>query len=292
MALSRARYRRTPELYVCGKELVLKDGNIFWVQVLNQFEMEEARSDGQVARARLAMALKEHGSDELAKVMATIFVDGIPAVIDLLVEGKSFEFRLAATEAVANDPEWKERLEIADRQDEIISRPASDPERKLLDQINADWLALTQEMVELDQADLRARLEGLSEDALVEEYKQYYIDRRGAALGMAEYSLIEIWYATRCCDGVKSDEGEWDHSACEGHELQAYESKAEVRKLPEELQDLLGGAVRDLEMTVREAKNLARQGSSSEPSPLPSKAEESIPSGPVETLEMPPGTSL
>ncbi len=57
MALTRAKYRRVP-LYTVGTELVLKDGTVLWLQVMNPFERDEAQRDAQLARTRLVMALK------------------------------------------------------------------------------------------------------------------------------------------------------------------------------------------------------------------------------------------
>ncbi len=57
MALTRAKYRRVPEPYTVGTELVLKDGVVLWLQVMNPFERDEAQRDAQLARTRLVMAL-------------------------------------------------------------------------------------------------------------------------------------------------------------------------------------------------------------------------------------------
>ena len=57
------------------------------------------------------------------------------------------------------------------------------------------------------------------------------------------------------------------------------------------LTEWIRSAADDIEMTVREAKNSARQESSSDSSPLPSEAEASTASTPAETRAEHPGSS-
>jgi len=291
MALNRGKYKRLPDLYVAGAELTLRDGTVVWMQALNPYEMDEARHDAMVARARMVMALQEQGSDELMKVRAVVVVDGRDAVVNGLVEAKRLEFMIAAGDAIANDPEWKERLDIASRQDEILAREPSDPERKLLDQINIDYVGETNRMVDEDLDRLRREYDAMSDDAITEEYVKFYIERRGTDVALAEHKLTEVWYATRCCEGVQNEDGTWDHGACDGHVLRVFETKAEVRRMPGELVDALSDALDAVNMTVREAKNSDRQGSGSASSPLPSEQGESTPSTPDATPTEPPGSS-
>lgn len=291
MVLSRSKYKRIPELYVQGTELVLKDGTVLWLQVLNAFEADEARHDAQVARSRIVLALKsEHGSAERMKAEASFWSDGREVSIDRMAEAKANEKLLDITESLRSDPEWKERLEVLDRSEELLTRPPDDVERAFLDATNAEYLIEITRRLDDDRAFHRMRLQALNDVELVEDYLDLYIDRRGGELAMAEYALTQIWYAARVCEGVQIDDGAWDHGACEGHQVQVFEHKAEVRSQPEDLQDLLTEAIRALEMTVREAKNSARQGSSSASLPLPSEPVESTPSTSTETLVAVPGT--
>jgi hypothetical protein len=69
-----------------------------------------------------------------------------------------------------------------------------------------------------------------------------------------------------------------------------FETKAEVRDLPDDLLNLLLEEFAALNMTVVEAKNSVRPQSSSEPSLRPSEEGESTPSIPVETSTSAPGT--
>jgi hypothetical protein len=291
VVLSRSKYKRIPELYVQGTELVFKDGTVMWLQVLNPFEADEARHDAQVARSRIVMALKsEHGSPERMKAEAAFWGDGRDSSIERMADAKASEKLLEITENIRSDPEWKERLEVLDRSEELIIRPPEDVERAYLDATNTEYLTEINRRLDEERAFHRMRLTALVDVELIEDYIDLYIDRRGGELAMAEYALTQMWYAARACEGVQLDDGAWDHGACEGHQVQVFERKAEVRGQPEDLQDLISDGLRALEMTVREAKNSARQGSSSASLPLPSEPAESTPSTSTETLVAVPGT--
>jgi hypothetical protein len=125
---------------VQGTEVVLKDGTVLWMQVPNPFERDEATHDGQVARSRLVMAVREHGSDELAKVKGCCCIDGPARAVDRLVDAAASDIYVKAVQSIQNDPDWKERLEIREPADELLARPAEDSERRLLVQLNNDYL--------------------------------------------------------------------------------------------------------------------------------------------------------
>lgn len=292
MPLSRSKYKRVTDLYTDGVEVELKNGDYLWLQVLNPFEMDEARHDGQVARSRIIMALKEFGSDELAKVKATFWVHGRERAIDNLVDDQAGDILVKATDAIANDPDWKERLELAERSEDIMSKPETDEERQLLEKINRDYVAEVEKFIGDEREYLSLKYVNLSDDELIEEYTRLYVDRRGTELGVAEHRLTELWFGARCCEAVKAEDGSITHDACEGHAVRVFETKSEVRDLPDELQSLLFGTMQALNMTVREAKNSDRQPSSSESSPQPSAEVASTASIPDETPDSAPGTSV
>jgi hypothetical protein len=269
MALTRAKYKRVPDLYIVGKELVLRDGTVMWMQALNPLQRDEAQSDAQAARSRLILALKsDHGSDERAKVTGAFVEDGRDKCVGRLVESKVSENIAKLVAEIQDDPDWKERLEILRRQDELMARPPEDAERKLVEDLNEQYIDEVVRRQDDERAFLKRRYEALPDDQLVEDYIDLYIDRRGGEMARVEYELTEVWLSARACDAVEVAEGEWDHSNCEGHVLQAYETKAE-----------------------REAKNSHRQGSSSDSSPLPSAPVESTRSTQNETPSKPRGTS-
>jgi hypothetical protein len=292
MALSRTKYKRVPDLYVEGTEIVLKSEGeegptVVWAQTLNPFERDEATHDAQIARARLTLALKQ--GDERQKVQAVFIRDGREVAIVKVAEYHSNQAMGKAIDDLAVDPDWSERVEIMNRSDDILAKPMEDAEQELLATINQEYLTEVLSR-QSDERDFQLeRLEKVTDDDLLEEYLDIYLERRGAEVASAEYQLTELWYALRVCAGVQGEDGKWDHSACESHALTVYETKAEVRALPDELQKVYFEAMGKLNMSVRDARFSARQGSSSDSSPLPSEAAESTPSIPVETLVGAPG---
>jgi hypothetical protein len=290
MAANRSKYKRLPDLYVVGKELVFKEDVVMWLQALNPFQMDEARHDAQVARSRIVMALKsEHGSDERSKVTASLFEDGRDAAVLRLVEAKVGEKILEVVAAIQNDPDWKERLEIQERADDIRATPKDEAEIKLLEQIEGEYVNEVVSRQETERDYYMQHYAAMDEAALTEAYIDWYVERRGSTVAMAEYTLTEAWYGSRVCDGKLTEAG-WDHSGCDHHQMLAFDSKAGGAELPEDIQQMIADGLRELNMTVREAKNSLRQGSSSESSPLPSAPAASTPSTQDATPVGVPGT--
>lgn len=292
MALSREKYKRLPDLYVRGIEVELADGSLIWMQALNPLERDEAQHDSLVARGRLAMALRsEHASEEREKVTGGFWSEGRVAAIRQLVAIKVDEHLMEAVQSVRNDPEWKERIEILDRQSDMVV-PPEESEQKLLDEINDSFVAEVSTRQEIEREYLLSTYDKREDNDLIDEYFDVYIERRGNEVAIAEYQYAELWFAARCCEAFLQADGEYNHDACEGHQVQVWESKSEIRALPEDLTELLRGGMSDLAMDLRTAKNSVRQGSSSGSSPLPSEVEESTPSTPTEIHAEPLGTSL
>ena len=289
MALSRAKYKRLPDLYVAGTEVVLKDGTVAWLQVLNPFEIDEARHDAQVARSRLVMALQTHGSDEMRFVEAQLWQDGIEEARKRLVQSKTNDTLIKTVDSIRDDPEWTERLEILNRSDD--DAPLEDIEKKLLEKTQGEYIAEITRRIKDEEDWLTRQYADATAEVLKEEYTKLYIERRGNDLAAAEFRVVEIWYGARVCEGVQAEDGTWNHEACEGHQLRIFDTKAEVRQLPAELGNLLGEAYDALSMSQREARDLARPASSSDSSRRPSAPEESTPSTPDETPASAPGTS-
>lgn len=289
MALTRAKYRRLPDLYVAGTEVVLKDDQVVWMQVLNPLQADEARHDAQVARSRLVMALKKHGGDEMAFVEAALWQDGLNGARDRVVESKANGVLMRIVDELRNDSDWTERLEIINRVDEG-DEPREKIELELLSSVQSEYIDEVQKRIKSEEDYLREKYKAAGEDELREEYAKLYIDRRGGEMAAAEFRVVELWYGARVCDGVQTEDG-WNHDKCESHALQLFETKAEVRQLPAELSDLFSKGLEDLAMSLRDAKDLARPGSSSDSSPRPSEPEESTASTQDATPGEPLGTS-
>lgn len=292
MATGRAKYRRITDLYVTGTELVLKDGSVMWLQVLNPYEMDETRHDAQVARARMVMALKgPEGGDERDKVEGVFRALGRNGAIEQMAEVFETEVLSKVVDRINSDPDWKERISIMDRSQEILARPAEDPENELLERINREYLDEVARMQKEERDGRVHDLKRLDESGLLDEFIEVYQNRRGGEVARLEYELTEAWFATRVCDAVQREDGTWDHTPCNQHRQRVFETKSELRELPEELQRAIFDKLSKLNMTVWQAKNADRPGSSSDSSPRPSAVEESTPSTSIGTPDGVPGTS-
>lgn len=284
------KLKQVVDLYTAGKVVTLRDGSPLWVQVLNPFEQDTARNEAQIAKARITLALKEFGSDEQAKVRMFFFEDGIDAARGKLVDSRVALAVTRMVDQIRNDPEWAERLNIIDRGDEDTAKPLEDTERQLIEKASADFTAELGKRLADERNFLTMKYADLDEESLWADYLDWYLDRRAAEIMMAEYRLHQILFGVRWCEATKTDGG-WNHDACNGHQDRVFPTKTEVQAAPEDLTVLLMDALDDLEMTVRDAKNSARQGSSSDSSPLPSGEAASTASTPAETRVEPLGTS-
>jgi len=288
--MGKAKYKRVTDLYVQGTEVELTDGTFIWMQVLNPYERDEAVHDAQVARARIVMALREDGGERL-KVDAKMAEAGDDAIIAEMAEAKAGAKVPDFVNELQVDPEWRERIDIMERSDETQgATPLTSEENALLIKVHAEYIEeiLRRETAEREYQE--RRLTRMSHEELLDEFLDMWLDKRGGSLAAAEYVLCEMWFGARVCEGVKTDDG-ISHDKCNGHTERIWDSKNEVRSLPEPLQALLREAIGSLSMDVRAAKNSDRQGSSSDSSPLPSEPAESTPSTPTATPASAPGTS-
>jgi hypothetical protein len=285
------RLRQVIDLYVRGRVAELKDGTPVWVQALNPFEQDTARNEAQIAKARLSMAVRELGSDEQAKVRMFFFEDGIEAAKYKIVDARVAEAMPKLLERLRNDPEWTERLQILDRGLADGAAPVEDIEAELLAKIASEYTAeINARLLSEREFLVDKYIHMEDEEVLWQDYLDWYIDRRAGELQLAEFRLHQIYFGTRWCNAIRETDGTWNHDECAGHEERLFVSKEETRQAPEELMELLLGATNDVEMTLREAKNSDRQGSSSDSSPLPSEAGESTASTPSETRVGPHGS--
>lgn len=284
------RLRQVIDLYVSGTTTKLRDGTPVWMQALNPFEYDTARNEAQIAKARLTMALKEFGSDEQAKVRMMFFDDGLSGARDQIVDARVAEKMPQILERIQSDPDFKEKFEILQRGLEDTARVAEPAEQELLAQVATEYTAMLNARLEDERTFQRSRYEDASEETLWEDYLDWYLARRAGEVMIAEFKLHQVLFGTRWCDADWDEEAGWDHSGCDGHQERLFTDKESARSTPDELLELLMAAAEDVEMTVREAKNSPRQGSSSDSSPLPSEAGESTASTQDETPGAPHGS--
>lgn len=292
--MGKSKYKRVTDLYAEGAVIELQGDEPLWLQVINPLERQEAQTDAQVAKARMTLALRDHASDMHAKARMKFEALTDDEAVELLLEFRAGEAMVKSVEAVKNDEDWADRNAILERSDDILALPIEDPERRLLEQVNREYILRINELVREELDYLRDDLAGMTAEQRFDDYLERSIDAQGAKSAMEEYRLTELWLGSRVCEGVKSetDAGvEWDHGLCNGHRERVYDDKAEVRALPDQLYELLDVSMQALQMTVREAKNSDRQRSSSGSFPLPSEVEASTPSTPDETPDAHPGSS-
>jgi len=281
------KYSRITDLYTTGTELVLEDGTVMYLAVMNAFERDEAVRDGQVARSRFVMAMSNSDSDEILRLKATFEESGTAEIVDLLAQVEQGKLFLQVFDEVRNSDEWCERAAVLERADEV-TEPKSEIEREFIYRTQLEYDEEISTRVEAAMLTEREAIAALSEEELWGGFQGFWLETRGSELGLAEYKLTEIMFAARACDGTV-DEGVWDHTQCGSHVACVFESKAQVRGLPDRLQQIIYEKLGELEVSEREAKNSDRQGNSSKPSPLPSEQAGSQSSAPTVTSDVPPG---
>lgn len=277
--MTAARFRRLTDLFVDGTDIAVGDGTYLWVQALNAYERDEAISDAQVARARLVMALREHG-DERMKIESRLEVHGRDAMIEDLAGFKADQQAAQLAARLEDDPDWAEKMTIIRRTDFSTNSSNTPAEQQLVAQLMQEWTDELTKRMEDELAYQKRQYADISDADLIQDYLDAYLSRRGDEVAQAEYALTEIWYAARYCNGQGSPDtgGQVDHSACDGHSERVFASKADVKAAPDRLQKLLTEGLSTLAMNLRDPKGSASPRSSSDSSPPPSEVGESTPS--------------
>lgn len=290
---NKSRYKRITDLFTVG-EVVQADPDdpeaLLYVQKLNNFEQDEARREAQVVRARTVLALRQEGSDEVNALSDAVGRMPLDRLIDGIVSSKYTKHVGEASNSLHGDPEWFERLDILERTDRDS---VAEEEKKVVDQINHDYLdALNLKIADLDEAE-RARLTDMGEEQVRQEYVESFVESRAAAVFLREMRYVECYYGVRMCDATQKDPEnknyDWDHSACSHERL--FDNLDEARAMPDELLNQLTRAFDRINVPARTAKGSARRQASSGPSRQQSEPEGSGPSTPEEMSPEPDGTS-
>lgn len=288
--MGKSKYKRLVDLFVRGVEYTFPDGTPVWLQVLNPFERDSVRREAQIARARIVLAMREHGSDEQARVKSAFYAQSRQDVVGELVEREANASVAKILDGLRNDPDWVEKFQILERGDEDLAQVKQE-EQQLLDALQTEYLEEVTSRVQKEREFLARKYEEMDEDTLWQVFLDSWLNQLGDEAAMTEYESGRIAYSARVCEAVWTEENAWDHSGCAGHEERVWETIAEIRQLPEDLVRGLAAALDTIEFSEREAKNSDRQTSSSGSSPLPSEEEASTASTPTETPDTLPGTS-
>jgi hypothetical protein len=290
MSALHQRFRRLTDLFVNGKAVPMPDGSHLWIQVINAYERDEAISDAQVARARIVLALKAEGRERI-KVEGRLAEVGKDFMAADLAQAKAEIKTPDFADEMRADPEWKERMDIVLRTDfDEAAKPPTDAEATLMAKINAEVLAEFEKREKDEIAFLERKFARLSDEEFLDEWVEEWLERRGSELATAEYRLTELWYATRYCDAVTAQDGVLDHTRCEGHRTSVFETKADARSAPTELQEILRSALDELNVGGRDPKDSDSPPSSSDSQPAPSAPGESAPSTSTAVPSTAPGT--
>lgn len=284
------RFRRLTDLFVQGRAVKLPDDTHLWVQVINAYERDECINDAQVARARLVLALKENGSERI-KVEARLTEKGRDVLISDLADVKTEAKYAEIVNEIEADPEWREKVNILRRHNPDESATAiTEDEVALVASLGEAWLTEINKRV-ADERDWQLQYYGhVDDEALLEDYLEAWLDRRGSEVANAEYSLTELWYATRYCDAAPDADGNLDHARCAGHPNRVFPTKADARAMPDSLKGILANALAEVGMNATDPKDSGNPGSSSGSSPTPNEPAGSTPSTSTETPDAPRGT--
>lgn len=276
-------FARLTDLFSEGAEVVLQDGDeplLLWVSKLNSFESEECRRDGQAARSRLVLALKEIGSPETVTFEASLAEMGDERLVDALADADNSARFMEVYDDIRNDPDWKERLEISQRRNQ---GELSDEERELLKKIDSDYAAETEKRIANARSQAIRDLDRMPVEELRDLYREKWRDAQGMRAFRREFNKTQLFFSVRPCSAKRSDSGGWDHGHCGGHRKRMLDDRDEVAQLPGQLLDRLLEAVQQAQVDRRDARFLGGQESSSASSAQPSEAAASTPSTPQAT---------
>lgn len=284
-------FAKLTDLFQEGTVLELARGDqtvTTWINKLSPFELEEARQDGRVARARTMLAIKEVGSPEYDLFRASLVGIGDEALTVALLDTKANEFLAAAIRTARSDKDWTEKIEVIEQSD-LTGRAEDDPEVILLGKLTREYLEHIQSLADESRAEERALLITMARAQLESRYEEAYLDQRGLASFNRAYQATEVYHALRECKGRKVD-GEWDHEDCDHNRRVC--TRSEVERLPDSVWTQVREAIVALNMPVDVARFTAAPVSSSASSEQPNdQAAESTPSTPEEIPAEPVGTS-
>ncbi|MGZ4745730.1 MAG: hypothetical protein ACXVYY_01470 [Oryzihumus sp.] len=273
--------KQLTDLYVKGVEFPLPDGTVVWLQKLTPFEQGECRRLASLARARTLLALKEVGSEEFTLVTGQLEGLATDDLVAAVVGSKYAEMYSAATAAILIDPDWAERNEIRTGTDVSTLTPGS-PEDELLTKLEGEYAEEVMQRLAALQEVERDKLKAMPRADLVEAYRELYSQSRGSDAFTRAFRELDLWFMLRRCSATKDEDGRWNHEGCD-HQVKLLAAAQDLQALPEELLLELRAAEASITMSVRDARFSARQGSSSDSSPLPSAPVGSEPSFPAAT---------
>lgn len=281
---------RTQQLFMPGEILVVRDGDgevaeLFWVAKLNTFEKQEVDKDAQTGRVRAMIAL-DANADEQLKIDELVASKTDEELVGHLAYDKQFDHLMKARHEVTADPDWKERLDVLEREG---LEGATDEEIEAINQVSLDWHAEVAKRKAAIDVHFQDEMQGLPRAELEKEFRASYRRQIGAN-GWHEYRRrSEVLFALRDCEAVVVD-GDWDHAACGYHRTPVLDSKDDLNLVADQVMVAFNEIWERLNMTEDQAGNSAAPSASSGSLELQKLAEASVPSTPTETSSSPAGS--
>lgn len=277
------KFKRILDLFVEGTECVLGEDEtgtdvLIWVSKPNSFEVEEARRDGNAARAIRLMQLTEDSPDviNLRDQLSESDFDGL---VGYLVQMNYETDYIGAMDDVDAMEEFREDLDYLQRGEQMLRDagvPEDDPRWADLTKRSGEYMARlskrADERQEQRRADLSQEPRADIEAQIVAEYRK----RIATDEFIGEKRITELFFALRVCEAEKTAAG-WDHSKCD-HTVRLADERSEIRGLPENVLKKASAALAAIEVDARTAGNTDAPASSSGSLGQPSAAEASTPS--------------
>jgi hypothetical protein len=276
--------RRLSDLYVVGKSVVFEDpaGDVeIYLRRPNPFEHEEALREGNLARARMALRMKDPSTDEYAILHGELAAvgDRIQKAEILFNENYADYYQRAFTWVQEQD-----RWSKDDYATSVTDALADYEEREVRpvegDEDWEDYQRVVKEVEEFTK-DVDTRLEKVKKDEideflmleeleLDERIMRVLIDRQAGVAFYRGYRVACLYYATRDPDD---------------HGKRYFSNKQELMELPAEVQSRLLEEYDALDVPRDEVKNSPSAEASSELSAPSTSPEITEPSGPTESTE-------
>jgi hypothetical protein len=280
------RLHRVTELFETGREMIISDRDaepvLVWIAKLNTFQRGDAQRDASAVRARRVAGLSDD-SDEMRAIKVRLATMTQDQKLEFILAPKESQAYLSGHEDVRADPEWKDRIQLMERSESLITggNPPTDKETEALITIQQDYAAAVEAAAAERMKEFRHDFEGVKAAELDEQYLDVARSNLGSNAFFEEFQRCELFYALRDCEAKRKKGGDYDHTSCTHQRL--LPSKAAINDLPEDFIERIKNVISDNAITPGEAGNSDAPANSSESSGQQNSAEASPSSTQTET---------
>lgn len=277
--------RRLADLYQVGMDVLVDDGEnepiTVYMRKPNPFEHEEALRDGNAARARMTLRMRDPKTQDFDILKADVEAIGNKQrQCEFLVSERGPEFLSRAYQKISTSDDWSEDglieaiqdsiQEFADRENEMTEEDEDwEDYQRVKGQVEKFNKQVDDQAAIERQEEIHRLLDETDED-IRELVRKALIDKAASLLFFREYRMSCIYFATR---------------EPENHGQRYFTSKQEVRELPYEVQSILLDNYDQLDLSKDEAKNSHSAAPSSLESAQSDSPETSEQSGPEESTD-------